>query len=119
MIPHSAWASACSVDGRPRDGAGVAEITDLLDLGSWPSGMRVIVRQERPRPGTQPHLEDVDGYRLTAFATSTGIGQPADLEARHRLRARCSGRIRRTRSTGLGALPFQPSKALPPTACGA
>jgi hypothetical protein len=34
-----------------RDGAWVADITGLLDLSSWPHGMRVIIRKERPHPG--------------------------------------------------------------------
>lgn len=35
-------------DGEVREGAWVAENPDLLDLGSWPHGARVIVRGERP-----------------------------------------------------------------------
>ena len=38
-------------DGEIQDGAWVADITGLLDLSSWPAGMRVIVRKERPHPG--------------------------------------------------------------------
>src|SRR5699024_2378996 len=56
-------------------GADVAELTGLLDLEEWPEGMRAIVRCERPRPGAQRRLEDVDGYRLTTFATNTARGQ--------------------------------------------
>ena len=29
----------------------MAELTGMLDLSSWPAGMRVIVRKERPHPG--------------------------------------------------------------------
>lgn len=57
------------------DSADVAELTGLLDLAEWPKGMRVIVRRERPHPGAQLRFEDVDGYRLTAFATNTARGQ--------------------------------------------
>src|SRR5690625_5952635 len=57
--------------------------------------MRVIVRCERPRPGAPLRSEDVDGYRLTAFAANTTRGQLADLEVRHRRRARGEGRILR------------------------
>ena len=52
-------------------------------------------------------MTDVDGYRLTAFATNTPTGQLADLEVRHRLRARCEDRIRCAKTTGLAAFPFQ------------
>ena len=64
---------------------------DLLDLTAWPKGMRVIMRRERPHQGAQLRFEDVGGYRPTAFATNTKVGQLADLEVRHRLRARCQG----------------------------
>ena len=49
------------------------------------------MRRERPHQGAQLRFEDVGGYRLTTFATSTRVGQLADLEVRHRLRARCQG----------------------------
>jgi len=57
-------------------------------------GMRVAVRKERPHPGAELRLEDVDGVRITAFATNTVRGQLADLELRHRRRARCGDHIR-------------------------
>lgn len=68
--------------------------------------MRVIVRRERPHPGAQLRFDDVDGYRLTAFATNTRTGQLADLEVRHRRRARCEDRIRNAKDTGLANLPL-------------
>jgi hypothetical protein len=52
-VPASAWTLAYDGDGQLRDGAWVADITGLLDLESWPAGMRVIVRKERPHPGAQ------------------------------------------------------------------
>ena len=106
-IPEAAWAPAYNADGQPRQGADVAEITDLLDLTAWPKGMRVIMRRERPHQGAQLRFEDVGGYRLTAFATSTRVGQLADLEVRHRLRARCEDRIRCAKDTGLDRFPLQ------------
>ena len=32
------------------DGAWVVEITDLVNLDTWPEGTRLIVRRERPHP---------------------------------------------------------------------
>ena len=55
--------------------------------------MRVIVRKERPHPGAQLRFTDIDGHRFTAFATDAKKGQLADLELRHRRRARCEDRI--------------------------
>jgi len=68
--------------------------------------LRVIVRKERPHPGAQLRLTDVDGLRLTAFATNTRRGQLPDLELRHRRRARCEDRIRNLKDTGLRNLPL-------------
>ncbi len=105
-IPARAWTPAYDSDGQLRDGACVAELTGLLDLSSWPKGMRVIARKERPHPGAQLRVTDIDGHRVTCFATSTRTGQLADLELRHHHRARCEDRIRNARDTGLRNLPL-------------
>ncbi|WP_316691170.1 transposase, partial [Pseudonocardia sp. H11422] len=66
--------------------------------------------RERPHPGAQLRLTDRDGHRLTAFATNTAPGGPhrqlADLELRHRHRARAEDRIRVAKDTGLRNLPL-------------
>ena len=109
-VPDRDWQPAYDSDGEPRDGAWVLEVTGLLDLSGWPAGMRVIVRAERPHPGAQLRLTDRDGNRLTAFATNTAPGGPrrqlADLELRHRRRARAEDRIRAAKDTGLTNLPL-------------
>jgi hypothetical protein len=106
-VPADAWTPAYDGDGEVRKGAWVADITGLLDLGSWPAGMRVIVRKERPHPGAQLRFTDIDGHRFTAFATDAKKGQLADLELRHRRRARCEDRIRNAKDTGLRNLPLK------------
>ena len=82
--------------GGHRDGAGLAEITGVLParaLTGYPCGMRVIVRRERPHPGAQlDAFEERDGWRYTAFATDTRVGQLARLDARHRAHARVEDR---------------------------
>src|SRR5512142_2974343 len=100
------WTPAYDGDGQVRDGAWVADITGMLDLSSWPAGMRVIVRKERPHPGAQLRFTDLDGHRFTCFATDAKKGQLADLELRHRRRARCEDRIRNAKDTGLRNLPL-------------
>jgi hypothetical protein len=105
-IPAGAWTPAYDADGLARPGAWVAELTGMLDLDGWPKGMRVIVRKERPHPGAQLRFTDIDGHRFTCFATSTTGGQLADLELRHRRRARCEDRIRCAKDTGLRNLPL-------------
>jgi hypothetical protein len=106
-LPGRVWEPAYDADGQARPGAWVAELTGLLDLANWPDGMRVIVRKERPHPGAQLRFTDIDGHRFTCFATSTKGGQLADLELRHRRRARCEDRIRCAKDTGLRNLPLQ------------
>jgi Transposase DDE domain group 1 len=106
-VPEHAWTPAYDGDGQVRTGAWVADITGLLDLDGWPAGMRVIVRKERPHPGAQLRFTDIDGHRFTAFATDTKRGQLADLELRHRRRARCEDRIRNAKDTGLRNLPLK------------
>ncbi len=44
--------------------------------------------------------------RITAFVTNTTRGQLADLELRHRRRARAEDRIRNAKDTGLTNLPL-------------
>jgi hypothetical protein len=109
-IPESAWTPAYDADGQIRPGAFVAELTGLLDLSGWSAGMRVIIRKERPHPGAQLRITDVEGNRITAFATNTRPGGPGsqlpDLELRHRRRARCEDRIRQAKDTGLANLPL-------------
>ena len=96
-------------DGRRRDGAQVAELTRWMPatLTGWPPGMRLIARRERPHPGAQLHITDDDGWRITVFATNTIGGRIAELEVRHRLRARAEDRIRGLKDTGITNLPLQ------------
>ncbi|MFM9432938.1 IS1380 family transposase [Arthrobacter sp. MP_2.3] len=106
LVPENGWSRAYNSDGIERDGAWIADITGTLDLSSWPAGLRVIVRKEIPHPGAQLRITDIDGMRYTAFATNQAGGQLADLEVRHRLRARCEDRIRISKDTGLANLPL-------------
>jgi hypothetical protein len=105
-IPDRIWEPAYDADGQVRPGAWVAELTGLLDLSSWPAGMRLIVRKERPHPGARLRFTDAGGHRFTCFATDATTGQLADLELRHRRRARCEDRIRAAKDTGLRNLPL-------------
>jgi hypothetical protein len=105
-VPAQAWSPAYDADRQMRPGAWVAEVTDLFDLSGWPPGMRLIVRKERPHPGAQLRITDLDGHRITAFVTNTTKGQLADLELRHRRRPRAEDRIRGLKDSGLANLPL-------------
>jgi hypothetical protein len=108
-LPPQAWRRALDADGRARQGAQVAELTRWLPATfvGWPPGMRVIARRERPHPGAQLRITDTHGWRITLFATNTTGGRLADLEVRHRMRARAEDRIRTLKDTGLTNLPLQ------------
>jgi hypothetical protein len=105
-LPDRVWEPAYDAAGQVRPGAWVAELTGLLKLTGWPAGMRVIARKERPHPGAQLRFTDIGGHRFTCFATDARRGQLADLELRHRRRARCEDRIRAAKDTGLRNLPL-------------
>jgi Transposase DDE domain group 1 len=110
--PEWAWTPAVDGDGEPTGHAGVLELTGQLlalnrrALADYPSGTRIIVRRERPHPGAQLDLfEHATGWRYTAFATTTRVGQLAALDARHRAHARVEDRIRCAKDTGMGRFP--------------
>ena len=108
-LPDTAWTDAIDAEGRPRDGAHVAELTGLLPAGTladYPPGTRILVRRERPHPGAQlDAFEERDGWRYQCLATDTPAGQLAFLDARHRAHARVEDRIRCGKDTGLGRFP--------------
>jgi hypothetical protein len=78
----TAWTLAVEPDSEIRDGAWVAEL-DGDCLKGWPTGMRPIVRKQRPHPGAQLRF-NADGMRLTCLATNTKNTPIAELELRHR-----------------------------------
>jgi len=63
-VPTTAWKPAITSQGEPREHGDVVDITGMLDLTRWPTGMRVIVRREHPHPGAALSLfEHADGWR--------------------------------------------------------
>jgi hypothetical protein len=106
-IPADAWVPALDQDGSERENGEVAEITDSIDLSSWPEGSRLIVRRERPHPGAQLSFTDHDGYRFQAILTDQDDEDIAIIERRHRQRARVEDRIRDDKDTGLAKCPFK------------
>ena len=113
--PENTWIAALDHDGSERENGQVVELTDRLDLSTWPNGSRLIVRRERPHPGAQLSFTDHDGYRFQAILTDQSDPDIAILERRHRQRARVEDRIRDDKDTGLAKLPF---KEFSSTRCG-
>ncbi len=105
-VADARWCAAVTADGcDEREGAEVAEITDLVDLCRWPAGTRAIARREDPHPGAQLSFTDVDGHRFQVFITDLGDGDVAYLEALQRGRGRAEKRICDLKDTGLANLP--------------
>jgi Transposase DDE domain group 1 len=99
--------------------AHVTELTGLLregpagdQMASWPEKMRIFARRERPHPGAQLTLfEAEDGWRYTLWvtnrpaATRGWLGQPAYIDAAHRVHARVEDAIRTGKDCGIGKYP--------------
>jgi len=109
LFQEEDWEQAIEADDTIRDGAWVAELTELMDMTSWGEGARLICRRERPHPGAQLSLFDFsEGYRHTCFITNAvklDDDVPA-LELRHRGHARVEDRVRNWKDCGLQNLPF-------------
>ena len=104
-LPENAWVPSLSADGESeRDHAHAAEITDYLDLSSWPEGTRAIARRELAHPGAQLSFTDIDGHRFQVFFTDM-VDDLAYVEATYRGRGRAECCIRDSKDTGLANLP--------------
>ena len=105
--PQERWLATTCQDGSERPNGQVCEITAGLQLSTWPSGSRMLVRRERPHPGAQLSFTDHDGYRFQATLTDQPGTDIAELERRHRARAGVEDQIRNDKDTGLRNLPFR------------
>jgi hypothetical protein len=106
LVDEDDWLPAKEADGTMRDGSWVAELTGLFGLPLLDNNTRVICRRERPHPGAQQSLFDIEwGYRHQCFITN-GRGDIARLEQRHRSHAHVEDHIRELKATGGENLPF-------------
>ena len=101
--------------------AHVTELTGLLRKGpgrdrlaAWPASMRVFARRERPHPGAQLTLFEIEnGYRYTLWVTNLPEvtrgwrGNQAYIDAAHRVHARVEDGIRTGKDTGIGRFPSE------------
>jgi hypothetical protein len=99
------WLPAVEADGSLRPGAHVAELTSLVDLGSWPPGTRFVVRRERLHPGAQRSLFASLEHRYFGFYTDAD-GDPEELDLAMRGHAHVENHIERLKQSGLCRFPF-------------
>jgi hypothetical protein len=99
------WAPARRQNGQVRDGAQVAELTDLVDLSEWPEGTRLIVRREPLHPGAQQTLFPSTEFRYWGHYTDQA-SDPVTLDASMRAHAHVEDDIRRLKDSGLCRFPF-------------
>jgi hypothetical protein len=101
----SRWQQAVRQDGDKRPGAAVAELSDLLDLSSWPEGTRLIVRREPLHPGAQRSLFPSQTYRYWGHYTDAE-GEPVALDVHMRAHAHVEDHIKRLKDSGAARFPF-------------
>jgi Transposase DDE domain group 1 len=99
------WQPARRQDGDEREGASVAELTDLVDLSDWPDGTRLIVRREPLHPGAQQSLFPSTMFRYWGHYTDTA-GDPVALDLHMRAHAHVEDHIRRLKDSGANRFPF-------------
>jgi hypothetical protein len=105
------WAPARHQNGETRDGAQVAELTDLVNPpAGWPPGVRLIVRREPLHPGAQHSLFPSVNFRYWGHWTDQD-GDPADLDTSMRAHAHVEDHIRRLKESGLCRFPFSDGDA--------
>ena len=104
------WTQALCQDGTPREGSAVCELTELVELGSWPEGTRLIVRREPLHPGAQRSLFPSFEFRYWGFYTDQD-GDPVDLDVIMRAHAHVENHIERLKDSGLCRFPFSDFEA--------
>jgi hypothetical protein len=104
--PDNRWRPARRQNGEVRDGAEVAELTDLVEPpAGWPEDVRLIVRREPLHPGAQHTLFASANYRYWGHWTDQH-GAPVDLDTTMRAHAHVEDHIRRLKNSGLCRFPF-------------
>jgi hypothetical protein len=107
QMPETAWEQAIRADGSERQHSQAAEITDRVELSSWPEESRLIARRTKLKEGDQQSFADHDGYRLAVFLTDQRGDNVPQLDLTHRGHARVEDRIRQGKDCGLRNLPFK------------
>lgn len=110
-LPRAAWTGGIGQDGEPAGDTFVADLTGLLDLGTWQEkipGLRIIVRDEPLHPRYRKRATERErklGRRYQLIATSTRHGQIAWLDTRHRSHVHVENNVKQAKDLGLNRWP--------------
>jgi Transposase DDE domain group 1 len=110
-LPRAAWTGGIGQDGEPAADTFVADLTGLLDLGTWREkipGLRILVRDEPLHPRYRKRAterEKKPGRRYQLIATSTRHGQISWLDARHRSHVHVENNVKQAKDLGLNRWP--------------
>ena len=106
------WETALDQDGNQDNTvtssglvASVCEVTDLVDLSSWPEGTRLIIRRQPLHPGARTSLLPDLEYRFWGHYTDQN-GDAAELDRSMRAHAHVEDFIGRLKDAGLERFPF-------------
>ena len=111
QLPRGAWTGGIGQDGEPADDTFAADLTGLLDLGTWREkipGLRIIVRDEPLHPRYRKRATEREkklGRRYQLIATNTRHGQIAWLDARHRSHDHVENNVKQAKDLGLNRWP--------------
>jgi hypothetical protein len=110
-LPKAAWTGGIGQDGAPADDTFAADLTGLLDLGTWRQkipGLRIIVRDEPLHPRYRKRATEREkklGRRYQLIATNTSRGQISWLDARHRSHVHVENNVKQAKDLGLNRWP--------------
>jgi hypothetical protein len=110
-LPEAAWTGGIGQDGEPAEDTFTADLTGLLDLGTWQEkipGLRILVRDEPLHPRYRKRATEREkklGRRYQLIATSTRHGQISWLDARHRSHVHVENNVKQARDLGLNRWP--------------
>lgn len=110
-LPADVWTPGIDQSGEPVEDTFVADLTGLLDLGSWHKkipGLRIIVRDEPLHPRYRKRATEREkqlGRRYQLIATNTKVGQIAWLDARHRSHVHVENDVKQAKDLGLNRWP--------------
>jgi hypothetical protein len=111
QLPAGAWTAGIDQNGDLAGDTSVADMTGLLDLGTWQKkipGLRIIVRDEPLHPRYRKRATEREkklGRRYQLVATSTQRGQVAWLDARHRSHVHVENDVKQAKDLGLNRWP--------------